>query len=81
MAHFQRAMMMYVDQAAKATKDAEIEAEIEDFLEGFNQATLPRHAGQWGPGWQPGHPEMGGPGTAARMPSGSNRPLRRPYSG
>jgi hypothetical protein len=36
-AHFQRAMMMGVDQAAKAMEDAEIEAEIEDFLEGFNQ--------------------------------------------
>jgi hypothetical protein len=34
-AHFQRAMMMDVDQAAKAMKDAE----IEDFLEGFNQPT------------------------------------------
>jgi hypothetical protein len=30
-AHFQRAMMMDVDQAAKAMRDAEIEAEIEDF--------------------------------------------------
>ena len=38
-AHFQRAMMMDVDQAAKAMKDAEIEAEIEDFLEGFKQPT------------------------------------------
>jgi hypothetical protein len=42
-AHFQRAMMMDVDQSAKAMKDAdieaEIEAEIEDFLEGFNQPT------------------------------------------
>jgi hypothetical protein len=31
-AHFQRAMMMDVDQAAKAMRDAEIEAEIEDFI-------------------------------------------------
>ena len=38
-AHFQRAMMMDVDQAAKDMKLAEIEAEIEDFLEGFNQPT------------------------------------------
>jgi len=38
-AHFQRAMMMDVDQAARAMKDAEIEAEIEDFLEGFKQPT------------------------------------------
>jgi hypothetical protein len=38
-AHFQRAMMMDVDQTAKAMRDAEMEAEIEDFLEGFNQPT------------------------------------------
>jgi hypothetical protein len=38
-AHFQRAMMLDVDQAAKAMRDEEIEAEIEDFLEGFNQPT------------------------------------------
>lgn len=38
-AHFQRAMTMDVDQAAKAVKDAEMEVEIEDFLEGFNQST------------------------------------------
>jgi hypothetical protein len=31
-------------------KEAEMEAEIEDFLEGFNQPTYPRHADQWGPG-------------------------------
>jgi len=36
-AHFQRAMMMGVDQAAKAMRDEEMMAEIEDFLEGFNQ--------------------------------------------
>ena len=39
LAHFQRAMMMDVDHAAKAIKDAETEAEIEDFLEGFKQPT------------------------------------------
>jgi hypothetical protein len=38
-AHFQRAMMMEVDQAAKAMRDDEMAAEIEDFLEGFNQPT------------------------------------------
>ena len=32
-------MMMDFDQAAQAMKEAEIEAEIEDFLEGFNQPT------------------------------------------
>jgi hypothetical protein len=36
-AHFQRAMRMDVDQSAKAMKDAEMEVEIEDFLEGFKQ--------------------------------------------
>ena len=39
MAHFQRAMMMHIGRAAKAMKDGEVEAEIEDFLEGFNQPT------------------------------------------
>ena len=47
MAHFQRAaMMMDVDQAAEAMKEAEIEAEIEDFLEGPQSADLSRHAGE-----------------------------------
>jgi hypothetical protein len=32
-------MMMDVDQAAQATTEGEIEAEIEDFLEAFNQPT------------------------------------------
>jgi hypothetical protein len=32
-AHFQRAMMMDIDQAAQALGDAE----IEDYLRGFNQ--------------------------------------------
>jgi hypothetical protein len=49
-AHFQRAMMMDVDQVAKAMRDEEMLAEIEDFLEGFNQPTYPRHADQWGSG-------------------------------
>jgi hypothetical protein len=38
-AHFQRAMMMDVDQAAKAMRDEEMNAEIEDFIEGFKQPT------------------------------------------
>jgi hypothetical protein len=41
--------MMGVDQAAKAMRDEEMLAEIEDFIEGFNQPTY-RHAGQWGQG-------------------------------
>jgi hypothetical protein len=32
-------MMMDVNQAAKAMKDAEFEAEIEDFIGGFKQPT------------------------------------------
>ena len=40
-AHFQRAMMMDVDQAAKAMPDEEMQQEIEDFIEGFNQPTSP----------------------------------------
>jgi hypothetical protein len=33
-------MMMDVDQAAKAMRDEEMNAEIEHFLEGFNQPTV-----------------------------------------
>lgn len=36
-AHFQRAMSMDVNQAAKAMKETEMEFEIEDFIESFNQ--------------------------------------------
>jgi hypothetical protein len=36
-------MMMDVDQAAKAMRDDEMQAEIEDFLEGFKAADLSRH--------------------------------------
>jgi hypothetical protein len=32
-------MMMDIDQAAQAMREEEINAEIEDFLEGFNQPT------------------------------------------
>ena len=41
-AYFQQAMVRDVDQAPKATKNDEIEAEIEDFLEGFNQTKYRR---------------------------------------
>jgi hypothetical protein len=30
---------MSIDQAAKAMRDEEMQAEVEDFLEGFNQST------------------------------------------
>ena len=38
-AHFQRAMMMDVDRAAKVVRQEEMNSEIEDFIEGFNQPT------------------------------------------
>jgi hypothetical protein len=38
-AHFQRAMMMDIDQAAQAMRHEEMQAEIEDFIEGLNQPT------------------------------------------
>ena len=38
-AHFQRAMTMDIEQAAKAMRDEEMLAEIEDFLAHFNQPT------------------------------------------
>ena len=46
MAHFQRAMMMDIDQAAQAIRDAE----IEDFIEGFNQPTYRGIRVKWGSG-------------------------------
>jgi hypothetical protein len=39
-------MMMDIDRAAKAMRDEEMMAEIEDFLEGLNQPTYRGHAGQ-----------------------------------
>jgi hypothetical protein len=39
-AHFQRAMMMDIDQAAKAMREEEMMAEIEDFTKGYNQPTF-----------------------------------------
>jgi hypothetical protein len=51
-AHFQRAMMMDTDQAAKAMRDAE----IEDFIDGFKQPTYRdmRVNGERVPVWQSG---------------------------
>jgi hypothetical protein len=73
-AHFQRAMMMDVDQAAKAMRDEEMLAEIEDFIDGFNQAHLPAACGSTASGSLPGHPEMGGLVIRGQMRSGSNKP-------
>ena len=47
-AHFQRAMMMDVDQAAKAMRDEEMLAEIEDFIEGFNGVRVQTWSSQRG---------------------------------
>jgi hypothetical protein len=69
-AHFQRAMMMDIDQAAKAMRDEEMLAEIEDFIERLQSAHLPRRAGQWTEGRYPGHPSTGGPATAGPRRSG-----------
>jgi hypothetical protein len=63
--------MMDVDQAAKGMKDAETEAEIEDFIEGFRQPTS-APCGSMASGSPPGHPEMGGLGIRGLMRSGSN---------
>jgi hypothetical protein len=67
-------MMMDVNQAAKAMRDEEMLAEIEDFIEGFNQPTRAA-CGSTASGSLPGHPSMGGPGIAGRMRSGSNEAL------
>jgi hypothetical protein len=56
-------------------------AEIEDYLEGFNQ---PTHRGMrvTARGSLPGHPEMGGPAIAGGMRSGYNRmPARKTRRG
>ena len=43
-------MMMDVDQAAKAMREEGMLAEIEDFIEGFNQPTYRGMRIKWGPG-------------------------------
>jgi hypothetical protein len=62
-AHFQRAMMTDIDQAAKAMRDEEMLAEIEDFIEGFNQPPSAA-CGSTASGSLPGHPGMGGSGDS-----------------
>jgi len=42
--------MIDIDQAAKAMRDEEMLAEIEDFIRRLQPAHLPRHEGQRGPG-------------------------------
>jgi hypothetical protein len=78
-AHFQRAMMMDIDQAAKAMRDEEMAQEIEDFIEGCNQHTyrgMPLN-GHWVATWSSG---MDGLGIAAPMRSGYTEPLWYPAS-
>jgi len=65
-------MMMYIDQAAKAMPEEGMLAEIEDFLEGFNQPTY-RGMRINRVRSLPGHPEMGGQEIAGRRRSGSNK--------
>jgi hypothetical protein len=48
-----------------------MQAEIEDFIEGFNQPPTAA-CGSMGFGSLSGHPEMDGPGTGGLRPSGSN---------
>jgi hypothetical protein len=74
-------MMMDIDQATKATREEGILAEIEDFIEGFNQPTYRgMRVNGVGSGSLPGHSEMGGPGIAGRMRSGSIEPLSQARS-
>ena len=49
-AHFQRALMMDVNQAAKAMRDQEMQAGDRGLPRRLQSAHLPRHAGQWGAG-------------------------------
>ena len=56
----ERTMMMDVNQAAKAMRDEEMNDEIEDFIEGFNQPTPTAACGSTASGSLPGHPEMVG---------------------
>ena len=56
---------MDVDQAARAMRDEEALAEIEDFLEGFNQPTYRGMRVKWCPGAHP---------VSQRGCSGDSRP-------
>jgi len=62
-------MMMDVDQAAKAMRDEEMAAEIEDFLEGFKQPTYRgmrvNGVRSMGSGWRPGAASTAGAGCRA----------------
>jgi hypothetical protein len=64
-------MMMDIDQAAKAMREEEMLAEIENFLEGFNQPTS-AVCGSTASGSLPGQPISDGPGIRGLMQSGSS---------
>jgi hypothetical protein len=64
---------MDIDQAAQVIRDAE----IEDFIEGFNQPTS-AVCGSMGSGLLPGHPSTGGPGTVGPRRSGSSNATEEP---
>ena len=64
----QRAMMMDVDQAAKAMRDEKMLAEIEDFLEGFNQPTY-RGMRVNGSGWLRGRANTAGAANSRHDPA------------
>jgi hypothetical protein len=70
-------MMMDIDQAAKAMRDEEMNAEIEDFLEGFNQPTYRgmRVGGVRVATWSS---RDGGPGMRGQMRSGYTELLQAP---
>jgi hypothetical protein len=63
--------MMDVDQAAKAVRDEEMMAEIEDFIEGFNQPAY-RSMRVNGQRVATCHPSMDGQGIAGPTRSGSS---------
>jgi hypothetical protein len=66
-------MMMDVDQAAKGMRDEEMLAEIEDFIEDFNQPTY-RGMRINGVRVATGHQTTGGPAIAGPRPIGVNKP-------
>jgi hypothetical protein len=69
-------MMMDIDQAAQAMREEELQAEVEDFLEGFNQPTYRgmRINGQRVATWSS---RDGWSGDSRPEPSGCIAPLRR----
>jgi hypothetical protein len=67
-------MMMDVDQAAKAMRDEEMLAEIEDFLARFSQ--LIEGYGSMGSGGRPGRASMAGVGPSCPAPNVPSAKIR-----